>query len=166
MGNEVIGDQMNSKIMFYLSVFVVAAAGSYVGNRIKIDSMPSASASTADNIVAKKLDIVNNSGKKIITMGTSGEGAPAIWFFDKNGKARLNLGVYADGNSMVVLNDENELAVGILRSVGPSLPVLVMKNGGRDRLIQGLSGPNKNPFLVNFDEKNQKKMIFGEYAGF
>ena len=83
-------------------------------------------------------------------MASTADGSPAIWFFDKNGKSRLNLGLYEDGNPFVVLNDQNELAVQILRSVGnENAPVLVMKSKGQDRMILGLySGTLSDPSFV------------------
>ena len=92
-------------------------------------------------------------------IGISGEGSPGIWFFDQNGKSRLNLGLYGDGNAMIVLNDESEQAVQIFRTVGAAAaPVLVMKAQGRDRIILGLNG-EKEPYFQVFNAKGEKREL-------
>ncbi len=98
-------------------------------------------------------------------MASTASGDPAIWFFDKNGKVRLNLGLYEDDSPFIVLNDENQLAVQIFRTVGNGkAPVLVMKSGGQDRIIMGLNATQQaNPFLVFYDTKGTKNTVFGNY---
>ena len=82
--------------------------------------------------------------------------------FDRNGKARLSIGLYGDNNASVVLNDEREQAVQIFRTVGErSAPVLVMKSQGRDRIVMGLNGASQDPFLVLYGVDGAKQSVFG-----
>ncbi len=120
------------------------------------------SAEAKENIVsAQTFQLVDASGRRKILMASTADGSPAIWFFDKNGKSRLNLGLYEDGNPFVVLNDQNELAVQILRSVGnENAPVLVMKSKGQDRMILGLySGTLSDPSFVYYDAQGTKHTV-------
>ncbi len=64
------------------------------------------------------LEIIGADGRRQIVMGTSSEGSPGIWLYDRNGKVRLSLGLYGDNNASLVLNDESERAVEIFRTVG------------------------------------------------
>ena len=115
-------------------------------------------------IAAQQVDIVDASNRRIITLGQSAEGSPGIWLFDRNGRARLNLGLYDDGNAAIVLNDDQERAVEIFRTVGPeNNPVLVLKSEGKDRLVMGLTGATHDPFFVIYDANGAKKTLFGSY---
>jgi hypothetical protein len=123
-------------------------------------------ASMQGNVVsAQAVELVDGSGRRQVVMATSSEGSPGIWFFDKNGKARLSMGLYQDNNAVIVLNDENEQAVQIFRTVGSqSAPVLVMKAHGRDRIVMGLnSSTGQEPFLVLYDAQGVKQTVFGHY---
>ncbi len=113
----------------------------------------------------QSLELVDATGRRRILMTCMPSGDPAIWFFDQNGKSRLNLGLYEDNNAFIVLNDENEQAVQIFRTVGEkSLPVLVMKSKGQDRIILGLSSvATSDPFFVYYDAKGTKSTVFGNY---
>jgi hypothetical protein len=116
----------------------------------------------SDVVAARAFEMVDAQGRRQMLMATSNEGTPSIWFFDQNGKARLNLGLYADGNAAVVLNDGDERAVEIFRTVGArNVPVLVMKSQGQDRMILGLQEATQDPYFVYWDEKNQKRALFG-----
>jgi hypothetical protein len=116
-------------------------------------------------VSAQAVELVDAGGRRQIVMATSSEGSPGIWFFDKNGKARLSMGLYQDNNAVIVLNDENEQAVQIFRTVGSeSAPVLVMKAHGRDRIVMGLnSSTGQEPFLVFYDAQGVKHSVFGHY---
>ncbi|GEM_PF-5448907 len=122
--------------------------------------LPSAEAS-AETLSTQSLQIVDASGRRRILMTTTAGGSPAVWFFDKNGKSRLNLGLYEDDNAFVVLNDPNEQAVQILRTVGGNnTPVLVMKSKGQDRMILGLySGAASEPTFLYYDAQGAKHTV-------
>ena len=150
----------------HVATFLIAAAGMMAGNLLanRIDrwGTPAYADENSDVITAKAVELVDASGRRRILIGTSQEGSPGIWFFDQNGKSRLNLGVYEDGNPTVVLNDDQERAVEIFRTVGgTSAPVLVMKSGGTDRLIMGLTEGSADPYLVTYDGKGGTSAVFG-----
>ena len=110
------------------------------------------------------LEVVGADGRRQLVIGTGTEGSPGIWVYDRNGKVRLSLGLYGDNNASLVLNDENEQAVQIFRTVGAqSAPVLVMKAQGRDRIVMGLNGPGQDPFLVLYGADGTKQSVFGRY---
>ncbi len=116
-------------------------------------------------VSVQSFTLVDAEGRQRVLMGTSREGSPAIWFFDRNGKARLNLGLYGDDNAFIVLNDDQERAVEILRTLGPkSAPFLVMKSEGRDRIVMGLADSTQDPFLVYYDAGGAKQTVFGSWA--
>jgi hypothetical protein len=153
------------KRMSRLSIFAYAALGMMAGYGLAANAgrfLPKAFADTGSDVVAARgFELVDDQGRRQILIATSNEGSPSIWFFDKNGKARLNLGLYGDGNAAVVLNDDAERAVEIFRTVGPrSAPVLVMKSNGTDRIIMGVNDA-ADPYLVTFDQKGGKKAVFG-----
>jgi len=149
-----------------LLTFTLPALGGFLGYLIAHHSVGVGSAVAAtQTISATRIELVDSRGMRQVVMGTSAEGSPAIWFFDRYGKNRLNLGLYGDGNAEVVLNDHNEQAVEILRSVGPSsAPVLVQKSGGSDRLVMGINwAGDREPFLVLYDAQGSKRSLFGRY---
>jgi hypothetical protein len=122
------------------------------------------STSRAGVLSTHTLEVVGADGRRQIVMGTSGEGSPGIWIFDRNGKLRLSIGLYGDNNSSIVLNDESEQAVQMFRTVGErSAPVLVMKSQGRDRIVMGLNGASQDPFLVLYGADGAKQSVFGQY---
>lgn len=160
------------QISNHLLTLAISVLGFIIGHFLsqKVDlNILNAEAAKDDVLVvetlkAKNIEVVSNDNRKLITMGTSGENSAAMWFFDKNGKYRLNLGLYGDGNAMIVLADEKELAVQILRTFGPkNSPVLVMKNDGRDRIVMGLNPGTQDPFLVHYDSKGKKEKVFGDF---
>ncbi len=114
---------------------------------------------------ARSLELVDVAGRRRILMALTDSGTPAIWFFDRNGKSRLNLGLYEDNNPFIVLNDANAQAVQILRTVGDkSAPVLVMKSKGQDRTVLGLNfGSAPDPFFVYYDAQGTKKTVYGNF---
>jgi hypothetical protein len=154
-----------------LSVVILSALGMLLGYWLArhepvTNSQAQAMAGTQAGVVsARSIELVDAKGKRQALMATSAEGAPGIWLFDKNGKARLNMGLYSDNNAVIVLNDENEQAVEIFRTVGPqNAPVLVMKSHGRDRIVMGLNWTGeREPFLVLYDASGTKQTIFGHY---
>ena len=156
-----------SKNLSTLAVVFLSGLGMFLGHfawHIVSTEAIAEEKQVADAIIARRLDIVDASGRKRISMGLAEGGGPGLWFFDENGKSRLNLGLYGDGNSFVVLNDSQDRAVQILRTFGGnSAPVLVMKSDGTDRIVLGLRQDNKEPFFVTFDGSGKKNMIFGDW---
>lgn len=149
-----------------LLTFTLSALGGLLGYLIAHYGVGVGSAVAAtQTISATQIELVDSHGKRQVVMGTSAEGSPVIWFFDRHGKNRLNLGLYGDGNAEVVLNDDSERAVEILRSVGPaSAPVLVQKSGGSDRLVMGINwAGDREPFLVLYDPQGSRRSVFGRY---
>jgi len=126
---------------------------------------PSADAGPGGRVVSThQLEIIGADGRRQISMGTTSEGTPGIWLFDRNGKARVSIGLYRDGNAGIVLNDDQERAVEIFRTVGGnSSPVLVMKAEGRDRIIMGLTPSKQDPALVYYDAAGAKTRVFGDW---
>jgi len=159
-----------SKFRAHLSIVALSAIGMIIGYGVA-EHLPwraasaearSGPASQADALATHMLEVVGADGRRQIVIGTSGEGSPGIWVFDRQGKVRLSLGLYADGNASVVLNDEREQAVQIFRTVGDkSAPVLVMKAQGRDRIVMGLNGSTQDPFLVLYGADGSKQSVFG-----
>lgn len=134
-------------------------AGRWEARAARADTAPGASV-----VSTRQFELVDARGKRRIQMATSAEGSPGIWFFDENGKVRLSLGLYPDSTAFIVLNDEQERAVQIFRTMGPgSAPFLVMKAQGRDRIVMGLSGQGQDPFLVYYDAQGRKQTAFGSW---
>lgn len=151
-----------------LVAFVFSALGMLAGQWLARPSKPTTplaeASETSGTVSASSFELVDATGRRQILMATAGEGSPAIWFFDKNGKARLNLGLYGDNNAFIVLNDDQERAVQIFRTVGPrSAPYLVMKSGGQDRIVMGLDGVAQDPFLVYYESNGRMQTVFGSY---
>ena len=156
------------KLRSHVCVIVLSAIGMTLGYWVASHlAWPvfSAEAQSRPSVLATHtLEVVGADGRRQIVMGTSGEGSPGIWIFDRNGKVRLSIGLYDDNNSSIVLNDENEQAVQIFRTVGErSAPVLVMKSQGRDRIVMGLNGASQEPFLVLYGPDGAKQSVFGHY---
>lgn len=159
-----------TKLGSYLCVIVLSAVGIVLGQWLgahlewptaRAEGQP---ASRGSVVSTRTLEVVGADGRRQIVMGTSAEGSPGIWIYDRNGKVRLSLGLYGDNNASIVLNDEREQAVEIFRTVGErSMPVLVMKSQGRDRIVMGLNGPGKDPFLVLYGAEGAKQSVFGSY---
>lgn len=153
-----------------MKTILLAAIGMIIGHLVApylssaVTAAVAASVS-ADGLSTKSLEIADATGRRRILLTTTTEGSPAIWFFDGAGKARLNLGLYGDDSPFIVLNDDNERAVQIFRTIGNGkTPVLVMKNNGQDRIIMGLNAtPQADPFFVYFDANGAKKAVFGNY---
>jgi hypothetical protein len=159
-----------NKLRSHLCVIVLSALGMIVGHWLAAHlAWPAARAEAPPGTTLRSsvlsthtLEVVGADGRRQIVMGTSGEGSPGIWIFDRNGKVRLSIGLYGDNNASVVLNDEREQAVQIFRTVGErSAPVLVMKSQGRDRIVMGLNGASQDPFLVLYGVDGAKQSVFG-----
>ncbi len=72
---------------------------------------------------------------------TSGEGSPALFFYDAQNTVRLSVGLYSDGTPHIVLDDDSGRASAILRLVqNNGNPVLVLKENGQDKLVIDKNG--------------------------
>jgi hypothetical protein len=153
-----------------LSIVALSALGMVLGHWLAshlewaATGATAQAASAAGVVSTHTLEVVGADGRRQLVIGTGTEGSPGIWVYDRNGKVRLSLGLYGDNNASIVLNDENEQAVQIFRTVGVhSAPVLVMKAQGRDRIVMGLNGPGQDPFLVLYGPDGVKQSVFGRY---
>jgi hypothetical protein len=118
-------------------------------------------------VSASRIRLLDAGGKVRAELAMSGDGGPALFFFDSAGKNRMVMGLYspAEGEApSVVLNDPQQRAAGIFRLFGPhDTPVVVLKNQGRDRSIYGLNPASTDPFLVNYAGDGVKTGVFGNY---
>jgi len=127
---------------------------------------PAAAASrTQDVVSASRIQLLDTGGKIRAELAMSGDGGPALFFYDSAGKNRMVLGLYsaAEGEApSVVLNDPQQRAAGIFRLFGAhDTPVVVLKNQGRDRSIYGLNATSTDPFLVNYAGDGKQSDVFG-----
>lgn len=86
-------------------------------------------------------------GRVSARLTMSGEGSPALFFYDAQNTVRLSVGLYSDGTPSVVLDDAAGRASAILRLVGRAgNPVLVLKENGQDKLVIDKHGlPPQSP---------------------
>jgi len=100
----------------------------------------SAQTVSSDNFVLKGAN-----GKVTAQLTTSGEGTPALFFYDENNVVRISIGLYAGGIPSVVLNDDTGKAGALMRLVNNNgNPILVLKENGQDTLIIDKNGvPSK-----------------------
>lgn len=152
--------------------FVGGLLGSYVVAHADRDSRLPASAMAAaaprqDALSAQSIRMVDAHGRIRAELAMSGDGGPALFFFDEKGRNRMVLGLYAPGEGeapFVVLNDSQQHAAGIFRLFGGrDTPVVVLKSQGRDRSIYGLEPKTLEPFLVNYSGDGKKQDVFGKY---
>lgn len=157
-----MADWGRSVVAFFFSALGMLA-GHWVGTTGAPPARPPTTALAAGEALSvPSFTLVDAEGRQRILVATSREGSPAMWFFDRNGKARLNLGLYGDDNAFIVLNDDQERAVEILRTRGPkSAPFLVLKAEGRDRIVMGLGGAAMDPFLHYYDVDGTRRTVFG-----
>ena len=116
---------------------------------------------------ASRIQLTDAGGKVRAELATSGDGGPALFFYDSAGRNRLVLGLYspAEGEApSVVLNDAEQHAAGIFRLYGArDTPVVVLKSKGRDRSVYGLNPTSTDPFLANYAGDGKKSDVFGNY---
>ncbi len=129
---------------------------------------PATAATSAQEVVsANRIRLLDAGGKTRAELAMSGDGGPALFFYDTHGRNRLVLGLYSVTESeypFVVLNDTHQLAAGIFRLFGSQeTPVVVLKNKGADRSIFGLNPSSTDPFLVNYTANANKTAIFGDF---
>ena len=162
----------NSYLAGLLSGFVGGLLGAYVLGHVDLGGalLPQATAANAlpqDVVTARRFRLMDAAGKARAELAISGDGAPALFFFDTAGRNRLVLGLYAPAESefpFVVLNDTQQRAAGIFRLFGGrETPVVVLKNKGQDRSIYGLNPNSTEPFLVNYGGDGKKNSAFGNY---
>lgn len=153
-----------------MKTLLLAATGIILGHLIAPhlqSAITEAVAETASPAIlaTRSFELADSKGRRRILIGSTDSGSPGIWFFDKEGKVRLNLGLYDDDSPFIVLNDDNQLAVQIFRTLGNGkAPVLVMKSAGQDRLVMGLNADQKaDPFFVYYDANGTKNTVFGKY---
>lgn len=101
--------------------------------------LTAASAESA-TVVANDFQLLGANGKLAARLTMSGEGTPALFFFDQQGHNRMNLAMYPEGVGGLIMNDPEGRAVAVLRLHGKNeRPVLVMKSKGENRMVMGLS---------------------------
>jgi hypothetical protein len=127
-----------------------------------------AAAATGQEVVsARRIQLLDATGRTRAELAMSPDGGPAIFFFDSGGRNRLVLGLYSPAESeypFVVLNDTHQHAAGIFRLFGGrETPVVVLKNDGRDRSVYGLNPNSTEPFLVNYSSGGKKTAAFGDF---
>ena len=122
---------------------------------------------TPNTLGAQAIRLVDANGKTRAMLGLAGDGDPALFFFDRQGRNRLVLGLYSPSEGelpFVVLNDTRQRAAGIFRLFGAQeSPVVVLKNSGQDRSIYGLNPASLEPFLVNIAPNGSKSNVFGAW---
>ena len=155
-----------------LAGFVGGLFGAYVLGHVDHSSAvvsPGLAATTLqqDVVSAGRIRLIDAGGKLRAELAMSGDGSPALFFFDNAGRNRLVLGLYSPAESeypFVVLNDTQQHAAGIFRLFSAhETPVVVLKNQGRDRSIYGLNPSSTEPFLVNYSGDGKKSDVFGKY---
>jgi hypothetical protein len=162
----------NAHIASLLIALMGGFSGAYVFDYWNRGSalVPEVSAATTIQqqvISASRVRLTDGSGKLRAELAMSGDGGPALFFFDSSGRNRLVLGLYSPAEGeypFVVLNDTRQNAAGIFRLFGArEAPVVVLKNNGRDRSIYGLNPNSSEPFLVNYSSDGKKSDVFGKY---
>jgi hypothetical protein len=132
-----------------------------------VPTAAAASAPPQDVVTAGRIRLVDARGKVRAELAMSGDGGPALFFFDSAGRNRLVLGLYSPAESeypFVVLNDTQQNAAGIFRLFGGhETPVVVLKNQGRDRSIYGLNANSTEPFITNFGADGKRTDVFGKF---
>ncbi|HXZ95846.1 MAG TPA: hypothetical protein VEG37_02180 [Burkholderiales bacterium] len=155
------------------SGFVGGLLGAYALGQIERIAAPVPVAAAAmattqhDVISAARIQLIDAAGRARAELAMSPDGGPGIFFYDTKGRNRLVLGLYSPAESeypFVVLNDTQNRAAGIFRLFGGhETPVVVLKNGGRDRSIYGLNANSTEPFLVNYSGDGKTTNVFGNF---
>jgi len=153
-----------------LSGFLGGLFGAYVLThleRVGSRAHPSEIRESQQEIISTRIALVDGVGKVRAQLAMSPGGGPGIFFYDTQGRSRLELGLYSPAEReypFVVLNDTQQQAAGIFRLFGGlETPVLVLKNHGRDRSIYGLNPNSTEPFLVNYSNERGKGSAFGDF---
>lgn len=110
----------------------------------------------AQTVTGTNFILTSPNGNTTAQLTTSGEGTPALFFYDAKHTTRISIGLYPDGAPGIVLNDDTGKASAILRLVESNgSPVLVLKENGQDQLII-----DKNGIPV------KSSPIFGSFGSF
>lgn len=135
--------------------------------RLEPRAQPVVTRVSQQEIISNRIALVDDGGKVRAQLAMSPSGGPGIFFYDSQGRSRLELGLYSPAESeypFVVLNDTQQQAAGIFRLFGGhETPVVVLKNRGRDRSIYGLNPNSTEPFLVNYSNESNKASAFGDF---
>jgi len=160
----------NSFFIGLLSGFVGGLFGAYLLSQVERPGprvQPAQSRVSQQGIISSRIALVDDGGKVRAQLAMSPSGGPGIFFYDSQGRSRLELGLYSPEEReypYVVLNDTQQQAAGIFRLFGGhETPVVVLKNHGRDRSIYGLNPNSTEPFLVNYSNASNKASAFGDF---
>lgn len=100
----------------------------------------------AQTVESDNFILTDGYGHTTAQLTKSGEGTPALFFYDTKWTARISIWLYGDWVPGVVLNDENGLATALLRMVNnQGEPVLVLKEHGQDKFIIDKNGIRNSP---------------------
>lgn len=160
----------NSFFVGLLSGFLGGLFGAYLLSHLERReprAQPVENRASQQGISSTRIALVDDGGKVRAQLAMSPSGGPGIFFYDGQGRSRLELGLYSPAEAeypYVVLNDARQQAAGIFRLFGGrETPVLVLKNHGRDRSIYGLNPNSTEPFLVNYSNESNKASAFGDF---
>ena len=153
-----------------LSGFLGGLFGAYILahlERVGPKAHPAEIRVSQPEVISTRIVLVDNVGKVRAQLAMSPGGGPGIFFYDSQGRSRLELGLYSPAEReypFLVLNDTQQQAAGIFRLFGGlETPVLVLKNHGRDRSVYGLNPNSTEPFLVNYSNESGKASAFGDF---
>jgi len=148
---------------FFLASLLSGVIGGPVGAYLAAPP----TATQQEVVSARRIMLVDASGRVRAELAMSQNGGPGIFFYDTKGRNRLELGLYSPAESeypFVVLNDTENRAAGIFRLFGGrETPVVVLKSQGRDRSVYGLNPNSTEPFLVNYSNDSKKGSVFGNF---
>lgn len=95
----------------------------------------------AQTVESDNFVLTDGNGHTTAQITKSGEGTPALFFYDTAWVPRISIGLYSDGVPGIVLNDEKWLATALLRMVNnQGDPVLVLKEKWQDKFIIDKNG--------------------------
>lgn len=138
----------------------IGKLGSTVVGLCVISLISTASVATAQTVTSTDFKLKDQNGNVTAQLTTSGEGTPALFFYDKKQVPRISIGLYQGGIPGIVLNDEQGNAAAILRLVqNDGNPVLVLKEDGHDKYIIDTSG------IPSPEDTNELTIILALGAG-
>ncbi|MCB1782568.1 MAG: hypothetical protein KDI13_01095 [Alphaproteobacteria bacterium] len=158
---------MRKKFAKFTIIAVFAMLGGAVSNMILVASAPVLAEGLKKSSYLLLFDDYNKKGIEAYVYN----GYPAQNFYAKDGKIRLQQGLYnapgEDGLPMIAMSDNNGDLKMLLRLAGKNeSPVIIMKdNQHRDRLVFGLdlNSPAQDPFMAAIDASGRKNLVFGNY---
>jgi len=147
--------------------FLASLLSGFIGGPLGAYLAAPPTATQQEVVSARRIMLVDASGRVRAELAMSQNGGPGIFFYDTKGRNRLELGLYSPAESeypFVVLNDTENRAAGIFRLFGGrETPVVVLKSQGRDRSVYGLNPNSTEPFLVNYSNDSKKGSVFGNF---